>query len=298
MKRKRILLIINPISGIHHSDNLERTIYNTLDKRCFDIDLAYTQYPHHGSELARAAVEAEMDIVAAVGGDGTINEVASQLVDTQTALAVIPHGSGNGLAYHLHIPINVKKSLQIIRDGLIQPIDTCLVNGKYFFSIAGIGFDAKVAYDFNHDVKRGFQNYLKHILRNYFEYQSQVYILRVDGEEQERDAFFITFANSSQWGYNVKIAPGASIQDGLLDVCVCHRPNFIKLLNIDLPFLLSNHFDKSSLVKYVRCKELTVSAKDGSPMFLHIDGDAAGEVEKVQLQIKPQSLLTVIPKMI
>lgn len=298
MKRKQILLIINPISGIHHSDNVEKVIYNTLDKNCFDIHIAYTQYPYHGSVLAQEAVEAGMNIVAAVGGDGTINEVASQLVGTSTALAVIPHGSGNGLAYHLHIPINVKKSLKIINDGVIQPIDTCVINGKYFFSIAGVGFDAKVAFDFNQDVKRGFQNYLKYILKNYFEYQSQEYILRIDGEEQIRDAFFITFANSSQWGYNVKIAPHASIQDGLLDVCICHRPNFIKLLNIDLPFLLSNHFDKSTLVKYVKCRELTISTRNGSPMFLHIDGDAAGEVEKAQLQIKPQSLLTVIPKII
>lgn len=296
--RKRILFITNPISGIHHSDNLEKLIYDTIDKKRFDIEIAYTKYKSHGCELAKDAVEAGIDIVAAVGGDGTINEVASQLVGTQTTFAVIPHGSGNGLAYHLHIPIDVKKSLRNINNGITQAIDTCKINGQYFFSIAGIGFDAKVAFDFNNDVKRGFQNYFKHILKNYFEYKSTEYVLNADGEESICDAFFITFANSSQWGYNVKIAPQASIQDGLLDVCICHRPNFIKLLNIDLPFLLSNHFDKSSLVKYIQCEKISLHAKDNSPMYLHIDGDSAGEVDQVVVDIRPHSLLTIVPKTI
>lgn len=296
--KKKILLIVNPISGIYHSENLEKIVFNTLDSQKYEVFLEYTKYKHHGRELARQGLAAEMDVIAAVGGDGTINEVASQLVGTSTTFAVVPHGSGNGLAYHLHIPINVKRALQVINNGIVQTIDTCRINQVPFFSVAGIGFDAKVAFDFNNDSTRGFQNYLKHILKNLFEYQSGEYIIQVDGSHQESEAFFITFANSSQWGYNVKIAPQASVQDGMLDVCVCSRPNLLKLLNVDLLYLLSNHVDKSSIVKYMQCQKVTIQSKNGQKMYLHIDGDAAGVVDSVEVEVIPQSLHTIIPKMI
>lgn len=293
---KRILFIVNPISGTHRSDNIEKMTYSTLDKSKFDISFERTEYKGHASELARNAVADNVDIVAAVGGDGTINEVASEIVNTDTAFAVVPHGSGNGLAYHLHIPIQVKKSLQIINDLHIEPIDTCQVNGRSFFSIAGIGFDAKVAYDFDKDVRRGFQNYLKYILKNFFTYKSVDYLLNYDGKQQNVDAFFITFANSSQWGYNVKIAPKASVQDGKLDVCITQRPKFLRMLNIDLPFLLSNHFDKSTLVQYVQCEHIQVTSQNNESIYLHIDGDPAGLVDTVELRVLPLSLKMVLPK--
>ena len=210
-------------------------------------------------------------------------------------MAVIPHGSGNGLAYHLHIPINLRKSIRLINSLNITDIDTCIVNGRHFFSIAGIGFDAKVAYDFSKDVRRGFQNYLKYIIKNYFTYKTSEYHIQTTEQEIDAEAFFITFANSSQWGYNIKIAPKASVQDGKLDLCICHKPLFLKMLNIDLPFLLSDHFDKSSLVRYMECREAVITAKDGKPIYLHIDGDAAGLADAVTLKVLPRSLKTVIP---
>jgi len=292
---KRIVFIINPISGTRHSDNIEVIAKKELNADSFDIVFRYTEYKGHGAVLASEAVSQNADIVAAVGGDGTINEVASQLVGTQTALAVIPHGSGNGLAYHLHIPIHLKKAIRIIKSLNIIDIDTCLVNGKHFFSIAGIGFDAKVAHDFSLDVQRGFQNYLKYIIKNYFSYKTTNYHIRTEGQEIDTDAFFITFANSSQWGYNVKIAPQASIQDGKLNLCICHKPNVLKMFNIDIPFLLSDHFDKSSLVRYIECEKATISSNDGTPIYLHIDGDAAGVTENVSLEILPKSLKTIVP---
>lgn len=294
--KKSILFIINPISGAGNTDNFEKIVAKTLDNDKFDIYFRYTKYKNHGSEIAAAAVAEGVDIVAAVGGDGTINEVASQIVNTNTAFAVIPKGSGNGLAYHLHIPVNIKKALQIINEQNITSIDTCKINGRYFFSIAGIGFDAKVAFDFNNDGQRGFQNYLKHILKNYFDYQSARYIIQYDDKELETDAFFITFANSSQWGYNVKIAPQASIQDGKLDVCICQRPNLIKLVNVDLPHLLTNHINRSSIVHYLQCEKVKIMPSDGQQTYLHIDGDAAGIVDSIEIEMLPLSLLTCVPK--
>lgn len=297
--RKRVVFILNPISGTRHRDDVEKIALETLSPDQFECDFQYTQYKGHGSELARAAVEGGADIVAAVGGDGTINEVASQLVNTDTVLAVIPHGSGNGLAYHLHIPIDLAKSMQVIKRMHEERVDTCQINGRYFFSIAGIGFDAKVAFDFNQDTHRGFAFYLKHILKNYFHYQPGSYKIEYDGERREDSAFFITFANSSQWGYNVKIAPMASIQDGFVEVCIVKRPKLLlKLLNVDLPMLLSSHFDHSNIVQYISCEHLRIEAKDGSSIYLHIDGDAAGIVENVDVQVVPKSLRILVPTFI
>ena len=297
--KKRILFIINPISGISHSDDIEKIAKENLDDSVFDMEFQQTQYKGHGAELARAAVASGMDIVAAVGGDGTINEVATQLVGTNVVFAVVPHGSGNGLAYHLHIPINLKKSMQIINALHTESVDTCQINGQSFFSIAGIGFDAKVAYDFNQDVNRGFINYLKHILKNYFEYKPGKYTIEYDGKCLEDSAFFITFANSSQWGYNVKIAPMASMQDGKVNICIVKKPKLLlKMLNVDLPKLLSSHFDHSDIVQYLNCEHVKITPVDDIPMFLHIDGDAAGIAQSVDLQVIPKSLRIISPALI
>ena len=292
----RLWFIVNPISGTRHGDDIGLIARDVLDSSRFDIAIRTTEYRGHGAEIAREAVAAGVDIVAAVGGDGTINEVASQLVGTPTAFAIIPHGSGNGLAYHLQIPINVRKAIAIINDLRIEKMDVGYVNGKPFFSIAGIGFDAKVAYDFDRDPQRGFAAYLKHILRNYFHYPSINYHITADGQEFDTQAFFITFANSSQWGYNVKIAPMASLHDGKLDVCIVKRPKLLlKMLNVDLPKLLNSRFDKSSIVQYVGCQHITVVPSVPSPIYLHIDGDTAGTVENVEIELKREVLRTVVP---
>ena len=268
----------------------------TLDNERFDVTVRTTERRGHGAEIAREAVAAGVDIVAAVGGDGTINEVASQLAGTDTALAIIPHGSGNGLAYHLQIPINVKKALQVINDLRIEKMDVGYVNGRPFFSIAGIGFDAKVAYDFEQDPRRGFFTYFKHILHNYFQYKSCDYHIEYDGQQMDTQAFFITFANSSQWGYNVRIAPMASLHDGLLDVCMVKRPKLLlKMLNVDLPKLLNSRFDKSSIVQYVACRHIRITPSIAHPIYLHIDGDTAGMVEQVEIEMHREELRTVVP---
>ncbi|MBO4646273.1 MAG: diacylglycerol kinase family lipid kinase [Bacteroidales bacterium] len=297
MEKRRILFIINPISGTRHSDNIERIARTTLDPTRFDMEFQMTRYKGHGAELARDAVTAGVDIVAAAGGDGTMNEVATQLVGTSTTFALIPHGSGNGMAYHLHIPLHLQKAIRIINDMHVEPVDTCMVNGQHFFSVAGIGFDAKVAFDFNQDAHRGFSNYFKHILKNYFHYRQVNYKIEYDGKTLLCPAFFITFANSSQWGYNVKIAPMASLQDGKLDICIVKKPKlFLKLLNVDLPKLLTSHFDRSNIVKYIQSEHIHIIPQTEEPTYLHIDGDAAGIVQEIDLQVFPQSLKVIVPR--
>ena len=297
--KNRILFIINPISGTHHADDIEKIAREVIDEEQFDVEFRQTEHKRHGIELAKQAVQEGFDIVAAVGGDGTINQVASQLVGTDTAMAVVPHGSGNGLAYHLHIPIHLKKSIQIINALHFESVDVCQLNDSCFFSIAGIGFDAKVAYDFNRDVHRGFFNYFKHILKNYFEYPSGEYTIEYDGKLLRDKAFFITFANSSQWGYNVKIAPMASVQDGRLDICIVKKPKVLfKMLAMDLPKLLSSHFDQSDIVQYLRCEKVRILPADSTKMYLHIDGDSAGLTDCVEIKVLPRALKMIVPAQI
>lgn len=247
--------------------------------------------------MSKEAVKQNFDVVVAVGGDGTINEVASALVNSETALAIIPSGSGNGLAYHLKIPINLKKSIQIINDLHLDKIDVCKLNQFFVFSVAGIGYDAKVAFDFNHGKGRGMDSYFKAILKNYFTFQSENYIVEYDGKEMQKSAFFITFANSSQWGYNVKVAPHASIQDGLLDVCFCTKPETFTLSPFVIK-LLTDRIDESREMHYLQCKHLSIKTQNNQPIYLHIDGDAVDPVSEIMIQIIPMALNVLTTRLI
>jgi diacylglycerol kinase (ATP) len=295
--KKRILFIINPIAGKKRFGNIEDNINRNINKSIFDYSILYSRYKGHTFELSKEAVSQNFDVVVAVGGDGTINEVASALVNSYTALAIIPSGSGNGLAYHLRIPINLKKSIQIINDFHLDKIDVCQLNQFFVFSVAGIGYDAKVAFDFNHGKGRGMDSYFRAILKNYFTFQSEKYIVEYDGEKMEKSAFFITFANSSQWGYNVKVAPHASIQDGLFDVCFCTKPETFTLS----PFvirLLTDRIDESREMQYLQCKHLTIKTKNNHPIYLHIDGDTVDPVTEIMIQIIPMALNVLTERLI
>lgn len=290
---KRILFIINPISGIKRIINFERVIQRKIDHAKFDVSVRYTEYKGHGSLLAREAVADHIDIVVAVGGDGTINEIASQLVNTDTIMGIIPAGSGNGMAFHLNIPIVATRAVKVINQLKVEPIDVCQLNDSYFFSVAGIGFDAKVAYDFNAEKHRGLNNYLKQIIKNYIHYKQDMFRISYNGITIDKEAFFITFANSSQWGFNIKMAPFASIQDGLVDVCIFHKPPFYKILPT-AGNLLTNQINKDPISEYISCSEVNISTEDGLPIYLHIDGDAVEPTTEVHVRVIPKSLNMIV----
>lgn len=291
---KSILFIINPISGKKKKDFLVDKIATLFDSSRFRVEVRFTERAGHGIELAMDAVRRKMDVVVAVGGDGTINEVASQLVNTDTALAIVPLGSGNGLARHLSIPLNPENALKLIAQRTDAPdsVDACKINHRLFFSVAGVGYDAKIAYDFNHGTERGFMGYLKQAVKNYFSYGCQSYVISADGTSFERNAFFITFANSAQWGYDVKIQPKASVKDGLLDVCVAKKPHILAL-GVMAVSLLLNRIDRRSLIEYSHCKILTIRMKDNKKMYWHVDGDSEEPVDEIRIEMLPHSLKVV-----
>ena len=288
---KKIRFIINPVSGFGKHKITESIINEHLDISSFYYEIFYTKAPGHASELCKDAVSQRFDIVAAVGGDGSVNEIGKQLTGSETAMAIIPTGSGNGLARHLNIPIDLYKSIGIINNLNIKKIDTCSVNSETFISMAGVGFDAHIAYKFSKSGKRGFWSYLKLCLIEYINYEVQDYYLNIDGNTMNIKAFFICCANSSQHGNNAVIAPQAIIDDGYIDVCIIKKfPAYM------VPVLIYRVFnktiEKSACLEIRRCKEVTI--KQNSTL-VHLDGEPLNLGKELNVKINPLSLKVIVP---
>ena len=227
---KNILFIVNPNSAKGNEERISRAIESRIDHNIFNVSVTYTQSADHAINLSKKAVAEGIDIIVAVGGDGTVNEVASQLIKTSNTLGIVPLGSGNGLARHLGIPRNIEKAIDLINKQQTSTIDTGSVNGNIFVSIAGVGFDALVAERFARGVRRGFLGYFQIIANEYFNYKPQTYKLTFDnGKVITERALFVAFANSNQFGYNTTIAPNAKLRDGLLDVCIVKKPQIYRI---------------------------------------------------------------------
>lgn len=290
--KKRIVFIVNPISGGRKKLGIENIVAKVLDTQKFDYQLYYTEYAGHGAKIATEAVAQGADIVVAVGGDGSVNQVAGQLVRTKVALGIIPMGSGNGLANHLKIPLTPKKALEVINHFRVERIDTASVNKNFFVSIAGVGFDAMIAHKFAGSKRRGFWTYLRLIFSEFVSYQPLSYTLLIDGAPLKRDALFISFANSDQFGYKTKIAPQASVFDGLLDVCVVGKPPFHRMPLLAY-LLFSNQIGKLKDVEIVKAKEIKIES--AKKQFVNVDGDPIQLDEDLHITVHPMSLDVIIP---
>ena len=285
--KKKILFIINPISGGHNKAEIMKAIPKILDSNKFDISFAHSKHAGHIEIITKKAVEEHIDIVVAVGGDGTINDIASQLVHTNTALAIVPCGSGNGLARDLGISLRYKKAIRQINRLKIKKIDVGVCNNQYFFSLTGVGFDAKVAYDFNRGKKRKFFGYAWSILKDYFYVNNQHYEIESENERIVGDFFFVTIANGSQWGYNVKVAPNAKLDDGTFAVNLCRKPSFFSLI----PFGIKMLSKKINTSKYVILKSSSkISIHSNRKFFYHVDGDAKGIAQQLNVHILHRAL--------
>jgi YegS/Rv2252/BmrU family lipid kinase len=292
--KKKILFIINPISGVNQGKKhtIEEIIIRHLDHIVYDYSIAYTQLPGHATDLAKDAVGKNYFAVVAIGGDGSINEIAKALTGSKTVLAVIPSGSGNGFAHHLHIPFVFEKAIEVINKGRVISIDTVHLNDEIFISIAGVGFDALVAKKFAKKKRRGFLSYFSIVSREYARYKPKSYKLLIDGKPLKRRALFISFANSDQFGYNTRIAPNAEITDGLIDVCIVKK---IPLLKIPIlaHFLFQRKIDKSNYVECYKAKEIKVIRKKNR--VINIDGEAVKLSKDISIKINHLSLNVIVP---
>ncbi len=291
-ERKKILFLVNPISGAGKRKDIERLINLHLDKEKYDYRIMFTESPGHATEISKKAAEEGMEFVIAVGGDGTVNEIATGLVGTKTTLGIIPTGSGNGLSRHLKIPMNLKRAMEVINRGKIMKMDTATINDLVFVNVAGVGFDASVAKKFAKSGKRGFASYLKITTDSYKDYRPRKYTLVIDGVTIKRRALLVSFANSSQFGNNTSIDPGASVDDGFIDVCIVGKIPYWKTIFL-APLLFIKKFDQTRYVEIIRAREVKVKRKKGKG--IHLDGDPMQIGKNFTMKINPLSLNVLIP---
>lgn len=292
---KKIIFIVNPISGTQSKDLVLSLLDEKIDQTKYTWEVVNTERAGHAVEIAANAAEEGVDVVAAVGGDGTINEIARSLVHTQTALGIIPCGSGNGLARHLHIPMDSRKALDILNKGCTDIIDYGKINGVAFFCTCGMGFDAFVSLKFAHAGKRGLLTYLEQTLQESLKYQPETYELETEDGIVKYEAFLIACGNASQYGNNAYITPQATLTDGLLDVTILEP--FTVLDVPSLAFQLFNKtIDQNSRIKTFRCKKLCV--RRTTPGVVHFDGDPMHAGENVNIELIQRGLHVVVPQMI
>ena len=248
MDKKQIVFIINPKSGTSNKEVIPLLIEKHIDSSVYDVKCVFTEYAGHASDIAKQCVEEGVHIAVAVGGDGTVNEVARSLTHSQTALGIIPCGSGNGLARHLMLPMNIKGALEIINTGIIHDLDYGIINEHAFFCTCGMGFDAFISKKFAETGKRGPLTYIENVLREGLKYKPETYELTLDGNDSKPyKAFLISIANASQYGNDAYIAPQASMKDGFLDVVIMEPFDILEAPQVGLD-LMNKTLNNSSKI--------------------------------------------------
>lgn len=268
--RKSIVFIVNPMSGTHSKNEIPAMIQTALDKERFDAQIRFTEYAGHAAEIAKECVAQKTDIVVAVGGDGTVNEVARSLTHSETALAIIPCGSGNGLARHLCLPLDIKKAIGIINACKIEPFDYGVINGLPFFCTCGMGFDAFISLKFAEAGKRGPITYAENVLKEGLKYKPETYEVEDETGAKKYKAFLIACANASQYGNNAYIAPGATMTDGQLDIIIMEPFDALEAPQIAADLFMKT-LPNNSKIKTFRTKKLHIHRSN--PGAIHYDGD-------------------------
>ncbi len=291
MEKKKVLFLVNPISGTKNKDAIIEDINEYIDKNKFEYEIVLTQRAGHATELTKEAVINDYDIVVAVGGDGTVNEVSKSLIDKDVALAIIPIGSGNGLARELKIPLDIEEAVKTINETFITTIDTASVNNTPFFNVSGIGFDSEIAWLFNESKNRGLLGYLKIIISFYLKYKDKEYKIIANGKEINTKAFLISIANGTQWGNNAFISPESLLNDGFVEICILKRIP-IYMTPIFIYKLFNKSLSESKYLKYIKCSSAVIESKASN---IHIDGEPFKSDNILNVCVKPLSLNVIIP---
>ena len=283
--------LINPKSGKGKKDSRAAIISDYCRKERLSYKIFYTEYPGHAKELAEK-ITAEDQVIVAVGGDGTIHEIAAGIKDSPGCLGLLPAGSGNGLARHLGISMDMKQALsQLTRSSPVK-MDLLIVNDQLSINIAGIGFDGYIAGAFANQTSRGLAGYAKLITKNFFNYREFDFELEMNQTSISGKAFSIAFCNGSQYGNQTIIAPDGEINDGLIDIVVIRKPGIIQLPRL-LYQVLSGKLKSGRLVTLKKTANVSVRLK--VPTDLQVDGEFAGQVKNLSIQVKPSTLNILRP---
>jgi len=267
---------MNPISGTRDKKDIPYLIEELLDKEQFDYSIRETESKEQG-----------IDIVVAVGGDGTVNEVGRALVHSNTALGIIPTGSGNGLARHLLIPMKIKGAIQVLNDCEITDLDYGIINEHPFFCTCGVGFDAFISEKFAEAGKRGPITYLENILKEGLKYEPETYEIEAENGTIKKKAFLISCANASQYGNNAYIAPQASMSDGMIDVIIMEPFDALEASQISIE-MFNKTLDKNNKIKTFRSKEIKIYRK--APGVIHYDGDPIDTGKEIVVTLKEKGI--------
>lgn len=291
--KEKIIYIINPNSGTRYKGRLPEIIKELTDSTFFDVEIIITSCKGEATAIVRKKLTEDFRYFVAVGGDGTVNEVAKALINTQSVLGIVPVGSGNGLARHLKIPLQPQKAIQMINNLKIESIDYGMINDIPFFCTSGVGFDALIGEKFDQNKRRGLSTYIKTVFFEFFNYRAETYKISIDNQEEiEKRAFLITFANGSQYGNNALIAPRADICDGKLDISILSPFRFYKALNIGIR-LFTGNIDKSRLVTCTQASKVVIEREAES--IIHFDGETCQMDKTLIISMINKGLRVLVP---
>jgi len=282
----KVLFIVNPRSGIRRRGNAAATIARNCP---WEHSIAEAERKEDLDRIIADGVANGCDLICAVGGDGTVHEVARRLIGTELVLGVIPLGSGNGFARHIGLPMRIEHSLRSCLRGHSVTIDTGSVNGHPFLGTMGAGFDAWVAAEFAARGTRGFRTYVRTALGGFFSYRAERYEIEIDGTRTERRAMLVVVANASQYGNNARIAPRASLQDGLLDVVAVERRSLMAAAR-----LFHGSIDRAAGVSVERGRHIEIRRAAAGPA--HVDGEPVQLAATLVVDVVPQSLHVLVPE--
>jgi diacylglycerol kinase (ATP) len=290
--KEKIAFVINPKSGTASKKNIPELIQAHLDLKRYEPVFLFTKEAGHASRLTDKCLKEGFLKIVAVGGDGTVNEVAKVMVHTKAALGIIPVGSGNGLARYLKIPLKTSDAIAMLNNCAESDIDFGTINDHPFFCTCGVGFDAHIGNKFSQSTKRGFWTYVKETVLAFFCYRSKKYTIKIDDQKFKTQAFMVTVANAGQYGNDVYISPSADIRDGLLDLCILSP--FPKVQAIDLGIkLFKRTIDKSKYLDVIRGKRITIKRKKKGEV--HLDGEPARMGKKLKIRIEDRGMKVLIP---
>lgn len=284
----KYLFIFNPNSGPKKdSSEMVKKVIKRVEEEGHEVKIIETKEEGHGEQEAHKYLDSDFDVFVAIGGDGTVNEIARALVGSDKTLGIIPNGSGNGLARELNIPMDPKRATETLLRNYNYTIDTCKANGEPFFVTCGMGFDGKVSKEFASSDLRGLSTYARESITQFFKYEPAVYHIQIDDREVTATAFIVAVANASQYGNNAFIAPNASMVDGLLDLTVIKEFNDVDAPKIILQ-LFNKELKKNEYTSMHRGKAITISVN--RPVNYHIDGEPKDAITKLHVEVVPSSL--------
>lgn len=287
---KKVLYIINPISGLGKQKVIEKALEECSDPKKIEYKIIYTHHAGHATQITKKQAPS-FDAIVIVGGDGSINETAQSLINTKTALGIIPTGSGNGFARDLKIPLKIEKAIKVINNFNIKLIDAAKINNEYFVNIAGLGFDAQIAHKFAELGTRGFKSYVKLTLKEFSNIKRNNYQLTIDKKSYQFEAIMLAIANGRQFGNNAYIAPTASMTDGKLNITAVNLPKLRRS-----SFNLINRKDTSAEFKMIRTfTGEKISIESDSEFLTQIDGEPSNYTRSIEIEVLPKSLFVIIP---